>query len=183
MQQFLVLQHLWAQHCKEHPLILITSLRKSTDNVISNSRLSRRRVLNIFDTSTLLVVVVVYVVAVATDSGSCWCGCSSSWSSSSTSSWSRPNSWRRLAVVAILVREPAWGAWGKGRYVWHLSFGSIHLYTYICVYYVYIYMCIHMWIYTYSQKNKYITYPVIMMSLKTEGLMLIYYIQLEFSSI
>lgn len=71
MQQFLVLQHLWAQHCKEHPLILITSLRKSTDNVISNSRLSRRRVLNIFDTSTLLVVVVVYVVAVATDSGSC----------------------------------------------------------------------------------------------------------------
>lgn len=71
MQQFLVLQHLWAQHCQEHPLILITSLRKSTDNVISNSRLSRRRVLNIFDTSTLLVVVVVYVVAVATDSGSC----------------------------------------------------------------------------------------------------------------
>lgn len=69
MQQFLVLQHLWAQHCKEHPLILITSLRKSTDNVISNSRLSRRRVLNIFDTSTLLIVVVVYVVAVATDSG------------------------------------------------------------------------------------------------------------------
>lgn len=71
MQQFLVLHHLRTQHCKEHPLILITSLRKSTDNVISNSRLSRRRVLNIFDTSTLLVVVVVYVVAVATDSGSC----------------------------------------------------------------------------------------------------------------